>query len=67
MDQLRSLSTLRQQLFEAGYKSPEYQFLLDAAQAGWIPATQGDGGQWVFDIADIHFIADSLMLETRAA
>jgi hypothetical protein len=67
MAQLHPLTFLRHALIEAGYQSPEYVSLLEAAQAGWIPAEQGDSGQWVFDLADIRFIADSLMLEPIAA
>lgn len=67
MTQLCSLKTLQHELNEAGYESPEYQSLLEAAQAGWIPAKQDESGQWVYDAADIRFIADSLMLERCAA
>ena len=67
MAQLQPLTFLPHALIEAGYQSLGYQSLLEAAQAGWIPAEQGDNGRWVFDLADLRFIADSLMLEPIAA
>ena len=67
MPQLLPLTSLPQALEDAGYKSLEYESILEAAQAGWIPAEQGDNDKWLFDPAYLRFIAESLMLETVAA
>ncbi len=67
MSQLRPLTSLPQALEDAGYKSLGYESILEAAQAGWIPAEQGDNDQWLFDPAYLRFMADSLMLEPVAA
>lgn len=67
MAQLKPLTTLPCALIETGYNSPGYQALLEAAQAGWIPAEQDENGQWVFNLADLRFISGSLMLERIVA
>ena len=67
MADLRPLTFLPHALIEAGYKSPGYQALVEAAQAGWIPAEQGGKGRWLYDPADLRFIAESLVLAPVAA
>ena len=67
MADLQPLTFLPHALIEAGYESPGYQALVEAAQAGWIPAEQGGKGRWFYDPADLRFIAESLVLEQVAA
>ena len=67
MAELQPLTFLSHALVEAGYQSPGYQSLFEAALAGWIPAEPTGNGRWVFDPADLQFIAESLMLESHAA
>ncbi len=67
MPQLQPLTFLPHALIEAGYESPGYQALFEAALAGWIPAEQCENGRWSFDPAHLRFIAESLMLEPVAA
>ena len=67
MAELQPLTFLSQALIEAGYKSPGYQPLFEAASQGWIPARPTGNGRWVFDPADLTFIAESLMLDPIAA
>ena len=67
MAELQPLTFLPHALIDAGYQSPGYQHLFEAASQGWIPAEHKGNGRWVFDPADLGFIADSLMLERLAA
>ena len=67
MAQLQPLIFLSEALIEAGFKSPGYQSLYEAALEGWIPAEQGDNGRWFYDKANLRFIAESLALEPMAA
>lgn len=67
MPQLQPLTFLPQALVDAGYKSPGYRSLFEAALAGWIPAEQSQNGRWFFDQNHLGFIAESLMLERAAA
>ena len=61
------LTFLPHALSEAGYRSPGYRHLFEAAREGWIPVEHLGNGRWVFDPADLHFIATSLLLERAAA
>ena len=67
MTELKPLTFLPQALIDAGFESPGYQPLFEAAQSGWIPADQSENGQWFFDQANLRFIAVSLLLEPVAA
>ena len=67
MAELQPLTFLPHALIEAGYQSPGYQHLFDAALEGWIPAEHCGNGRWVFDPANLRFMAESLMLEPLAA
>ena len=67
MADLKPLTILPRALSEAGFESPGYQSLSEAAQEGWIPAEQSENGRWLFDPANLRFIAQSLMLEQVAA
>jgi len=67
MPQLHPLTFLPHALIDAGFQSPGYQALFEAAQAGWIPAEQRDNGRWFVDLAHLEFIADILRLESVAA
>lgn len=67
MPQRQPLTYLPHALVAAGYESPGYQALVEAAQAGWIPAERADNGRWFYDAAHLRFIAESLMLEPAAA
>ncbi len=67
MNQRSPLSALPKALMDAGFQVPASQSFFEEAQAGWIPAEQLEDGQWVFDRADIPFIAGSLMLDDVAA
>ncbi len=67
MPKPQPLTFLPHALVAAGYESPGYQVLFEAAQAGWIPAEQGDNGRWFYDATHLKFIAESLMLEPAAA
>lgn len=54
-------------LIEAGYETPTYRTLYEAARDRRYPAQRGKGGRWTFDPQDIPQIADSLGLLAHAA
>ncbi len=67
MAELQPLTFLSQALVEAGYQSPGYQPLFEAASERRIPAKPTGNGRWVFDPADLRTIARVLMLKPVAA
>ncbi len=67
MPALRPIACLPQALIDAGYQDPGVEFLIEAAQAGWISGEQDENGCWHFDPRYLRIIAESLMLEPVAA
>lgn len=67
MAEFHALTFLSQALTEAGYQSPGYQALFEAALAGRIPAKATGNGRWIFDPADLRSIAENLKLEPVSA
>jgi len=67
MAQCHPLTILPHALIEAGYQSPGYRFLYEAARSALIPAQYGSNGRWTFDLDDLGAIADRLGLDTQSA
>ena len=67
MSELKPLTFLSQTLVEAGFESPGFQTLHEAAVSGWIPAEEGAKGRWFYDSANLRLIASCLMLRPLAA
>jgi hypothetical protein len=60
------LTALPRALLAAGYKTPKYRSLYEAALIARFPAEQAKSGRWVFCVNDVPQIAASLGLSHAA-
>ena len=60
------LTALPRALLAAGYKTPQYRRLYEAALIARFPAEQAKSGRWVFCVNDVPQIAASLGLPRAA-
>lgn len=67
MSQRLPLTALPRVLIEAGYDTPTYRALYEAAVSARFPAKQNAGGRWTFTLDDLPQIADALGLSDLAA
>ena len=67
MVQRHTLTLLPHALIEAGYQSPGYRHLYEAARSARIPVHLGENGRWTFVLDDLAEIADRLGLDALAA
>lgn len=67
MSQRLPLTALPRVLIEAGYDTPTYRTLYEAAVSARFPAKQNAGGRWTFALDDLPQIADELGLSDLAA
>lgn len=56
------LTELPAALLEAGYDTPGYRDLYEAARSARIPAKRGKNGRWTFAADDLPAIAERLNL-----
>lgn len=61
------LTDLPAALIEAGYETPTYRTVYEAARSARIPVKRARNGRWTFDPQDIGDIADRLGLMAHAA
>ena len=67
MDDTFPLTTLPRALIEAGYETPTYRALYEAALSARFPAKQSASGRWTFCLGDLPQIAEAMHLSDIAA
>lgn len=61
------LTDLPAALLEAGFETPGYREIYEAARSARIPAKRGKNGRWTFVADDLPVIAERLNLLTSCA
>lgn len=61
------LTALPRALIEAGYETPTYRALYEAALSARFPAKQSAAGRWTFRLGDLPQIAEAMRLSDIAA
>lgn len=61
------LTALPRALIEAGYDTPTYRALYEAALSARFPAKQAASGRWTFCLGDLPQIAEAMRLSDIAA
>jgi len=67
MAQQMPLTDLPRILTEAGYETPNYRALYEAARSARIPVAKDAGGRWTFFPDDLASIADEMGLAQKHA
>lgn len=67
MESVQKLTELPAALVEAGYDTPNYRAIYEAARSARIPVRRGENGHWTFSKENVPEIARRLNLKPMAA